>query len=280
MSPLEPVAPIHTIELFPPLSQELLAVLKSLRPADWSRPTACSRWTIKDVAAHLLGGNFGRLWPAEYRPAANSSPDPDYASLVEMIDRNNALWVDAAQRISPPLLIELLELTDHQLYDLFRSWPPEQPAKIPVAWAGESTSPTWFDIAREYTEKWLHQQHIRDAAGIPILIERRWLHPVLDTFLRGLPHTYRDVAAPEGTQVSIQITGPAGGDWTLTRDSSAWRLFRGQSPNPACSIAINQDLAWRLFTKGIRPEQAWNAIQIDGNETLSRQFLMLVSIMA
>ena len=62
-----------------------------------------------------------------------------------------------------------------------------------VAWAGDKQSPNWFDIAREYTEKWLHQQHIREAVGQPVLDERRWLFPVLDTFMRALPHVYRDI---------------------------------------------------------------------------------------
>ena len=34
-----------------------------------------------------------------------------------------------------------------------------------VAWAGEERSPAWFDVARELTERWHHQAHIRLATG-------------------------------------------------------------------------------------------------------------------
>ncbi len=87
-----------------------------------------------------------------------------------------------------------LEMTDPLLYQHFKALPPFEPAGVSVAWAGEAQSFNWFDIAREYTEKWLHQQHIREAVSRPVLAERRWLHPVLDTFMRALPYTYRGVA--------------------------------------------------------------------------------------
>jgi hypothetical protein len=114
---------------------------------------------------------------------------------LDLIDRGNAEWVQVARRISPEILIEFLELTDQRLYEHFKSLDPEQPAEITVAWASDDLPPNWFDIAREYTEKWLHQQHIREAVGQPILTGRDFLFPVLDTFLRGLPRAYRGVEA-------------------------------------------------------------------------------------
>ena len=65
-----------------------------------------------------------------------------------------------------------------------------------MAWAGESESQSWFDVARELTERWHHQQQIRLAAGAPPLDDPRWSGPVFETFLRALPFRYRDTAAP------------------------------------------------------------------------------------
>ncbi len=33
----------------------------------------------------------------------------------------------------------------------------------PVSWAGPEPAPVWLDVAREFTERWHHQQHIRAA---------------------------------------------------------------------------------------------------------------------
>lgn len=277
---MKPVEAIWTIELFPPLSSELLTVLKSLQPTEWAYPTACSPWTVKDVVAHLLGGNFGRLWKDSETSTASLYPDRDYNGLVALINANNELWVQAARRISPEILLELLDLTDRRLYAHFRNLAPYQPAKVAVAWAGDIQSPNWFDIAREYTEKWLHQQHIREAVGQPILQARKWLFPVLDTFLRGLPHTYRLLEAPDGTSVSLHITGEAGGQWTLRRENGFWRLFAGADSRAVCCVQLSQDLAWRLFTKGVTREDAHYQAHIEGDPTFGSQILHMISIMA
>ena len=273
------VEPVLTVELFPPLSRELLSVLRSLSRSEWDRPTACAQWSVKDVAAHLLGGNLGRLRGGEREPSSPETPTPTYAELVNLIDQENAEWVSAARRISPALLIEFLEITDEQLYQHFRSLPAEAQARIPVSWAGEGQSPVWFDVAREYTEKWLHQQHIREAVGQPLLTGQRWLFPVFDTFMRALPRTYSAVTALEGVRLTFHIEGEAGGDWTLVRQSGAWRLFSGASTKAAARVSLSQDWAWRLFTKGMEPEAARPHLQVEGDTALGPVVLNMVSIM-
>ena len=107
---LTPVTPIATAHLFPPLSAALLALLKALPPGDWDKATACAGWTVHDVVAHLLGGTLGRLTFGRDRQTAVRvhTAALSYAELVTFIDRQNATWVSASRRISPPLLIELL----------------------------------------------------------------------------------------------------------------------------------------------------------------------------
>ena len=279
---MKPVEPIFTVELFPGLSAELLRLLKSLPPTAWNRPTACPGWSVKDVVAHLLGGNLGRLsFGRDGLLGTKPKVAPgSYAELVDYINRLNAEWIDAARRISPSLLIDFLALTDPQLYDYFRALPAFESGGPAVAWAGDKQSPNWFDIAREYTEKWLHQQHIREAVGQPVLDERRWLFPVLDTFMRALPHVYRDISAAEGTAIGFRIAGEAGGDWSLLQQNGAWRLCAGTPQTAVSVVCLDQDVAWRLFTKGINPEIAQARIECEGDATLGIRILEMVCIMA
>ncbi len=279
---LHPVKPIQSVDLFSPLHEELLALLRQLAPADWQRPTPAPAWSVKDVAAHILDTDIRRL---AYQRDELAPPDPPwpitgYYDLVAYLNELNAQWVTAARRISPALLIQLLELICPQVHQLFKSLDLLAPAAVGVGWAGEQQSATWFDIAREYTEKWVHQQQIREAVGVPRLTSRRWLHPVLDTFLRGLPHAYRDVDASELTSVVVRITGEAGGTWSLIRQDSRWVLLSGNAPRAAAVVEIDQETAWRLFTKNLAPEAARSRTHIDGDEMLGRQLLMLVAIMA
>jgi hypothetical protein len=58
-----------------------------------------------------------------------------------------------------------------------------------VAWAGEAESKNWFHVARDYSEKWHHQQQIREAVGQTAeLLTPALYRPLLDTLLRDLPH--------------------------------------------------------------------------------------------
>jgi len=279
---IKPVEPIFVAELFCQVHGELLSLLRSLSDDDWSKPTAARQWVVKDIAAHLLDGDIRRLsYQRDKAPMVPpESPIESYRDLVAFLNQLNADWVKAAQRISPRLLIEFLEVTGSQVCELFKSLDLFAPALFGVAWAGEQESQNWFDIAREYTEKWHHQQQIRDAVGAPALTSRKWLFPVLDTFLRGLPHTYRDTKADEGASVSFIIAGEAGGVWTLKREDGAWKLYAGEGADSVCEVRTDQDTAWRLLTKGLSQEAAAARIEIIGDNRLGKPILGMLAVMA
>ncbi len=51
---------IETIELYPILDEKLVELLESLSPEEWNAPTIAGKWTVKDVAAHILDGCYLR----------------------------------------------------------------------------------------------------------------------------------------------------------------------------------------------------------------------------
>jgi len=289
---MKPIEPVFVTELFCQIHGELLSLLRSLSGDDWSKPTAVPQWVVKDIAAHLLDSDIRRIsYQRDKAPMvrpetpitlSSSAPTPsdEYRNLVDFLNQLNADWVRAAKRISPRLLIEFLEVTGARVCELFRSLDPFGPALFGVAWAGEQESQNWFDIAREYTEKWHHQQQIRDAVGAPPLTSRKWLFPVLDTFLRGLPHTYRDTQAEEGSSIVFMIAGEAGGEWTLKREGGAWELYAGESDTAVCRVRMDQDATWRLLTKGLSREDAATRIEIIGDHRLGEPILSMLAVIA
>jgi uncharacterized protein (TIGR03083 family) len=279
---MKPVEPIFVTELFCQIHGELLSLLRNLSGEDWDKPTAARLWAVRDIAAHLLDGDIRRLsYQRDKAPMVPpETPIENYRDLVNFLNQLNADWVRAARRISPRLLIEFLEVTGAQVCELFKSLDPFAPALFGVAWAGEQESQNWFDVARDYTEKWHHQQQIRDAVGAPALTDRRWLFPVLDTFLRGLPHTYRETQADDGSDVVFIIAGEAGGAWTLKREGGAWGLYTGESDSSVCEVRMDHDAAWRLLTKGLSREEAEARIEIAGDDRLGKPILGMLAVMA
>jgi uncharacterized protein (TIGR03083 family) len=278
---LRPPAPVLVVDRFAPLHAELIGLLRGLGADDWHRPTACALWSVVDIVAHLLDDDLRRLSFHRDRqpPPADVSID-GYASLVAFINRMNAEWVGVARRMSPRVLVDLLAVTGPWVEDLFRSIDPDAPAFWPVAWAGEEQSAHWFDVGRDFTERWLHQQQIRDAVGAAPLTGCEWLHPVLDLFVRALPFTFRDTPAAEGSTVRVSIEGPAGGDWTLRREAGSWRLYTGAAPEPSSIVTLSDDTAWRLFSKGLRPDAARARVRIGINEALGAVVLQALAVMA
>src|SRR2546428_798383 len=89
---------------------------------------------------------------------------------------------------------------------------------------------------------------------------RTWLGTSLvgisATSAYALPFTLHDAAAPIGAIVHLHIRGEAGGDWSLAREPAGWRLAIGAPATAAARVDIDQERAWRLFTKGITSGQA------------------------
>lgn len=273
--------PVETLHLFSVLDKMLIDLLRSLSPDDWQKPTLARLWTVKDITAHLLDGNV-RVEAAlqGYEPPPANIKINSYRDLVDHLNYLNATWVNAMKRMSPQLLIEQLQSTSEQYIKYMHSLDPFAPAKYSVAWAGEETSLNWFHIAREYTEKWHHQQQIRDAVGADGLFTRELFYPCADTFMYALPHSYRNVHAPLDTTIQITISGEAGGNWYLHKAPNGWQLFKTCSNFPVTAVNITPDTAWQMFTKALTPDEAENRAQITGDTQLAKAFFATVAVMA
>ena len=274
---------INTAGLFLPLQDELVALLRGLGESDWTRPTVAPRWAVKDVATHLLDTDLRRLSAHRdgYRPRSHDGAADvrGYDDILTLINDLNASWVETAGRLSPRVLIDLLEWTGPQVAHLFASLPPDATAHIAVAWAGEDASTNWMDVGREYTEKWHHQAQIRDAVGAPALDGRRWLAPVLELSMYALPHAFRDAEAERGSCLSVTIEGEAGGVWHIVKHDAAWKLREGEAAEAAARVRLDADTAWRLFFNALTREEAGRRIEAVGDEKLCAIFLSVRSVM-
>ena len=139
--------------------------------------------------------------------------------------------------------------------------------------------------------------------------EPRLFAPVLDTFVRALPHTYRGVDAATRTHVRLVIKGDSGGAWSLVRGNrpniqgtearrttgvrantddvaqpppavSPWNLYADTDTPPAATVTVDQETAWRLFTRGIDPATAREYARIEGDAELGEVALGAVAIIA
>jgi uncharacterized protein (TIGR03083 family) len=276
----EGVAPILCANLLRQVDGKLIRLLDSLAPREWDIQTIAPQWKVRDVAAHLLDTALRKLSMVRdgFYPEAFEIRSPQ--DLVALVNRMNREGVTVYRRLSPPVLIDLLKMACQQSAKFHESLDPFAPAAFAVSWAGETASLNWFDTARELTERWHHQQQIRLATNRPGIMTRDLYHPVLDCFLRGLPYLYRDVEAPAGTVVLLDISGDCGGRWLLSKGlaPARWDFTSLPAEHWASRVTIPQELAWRLFAKGLNPESARELIEIEGDRNLGEKILHLTAI--
>lgn len=272
---------IETLALFPILDTMLIELLTTLTKEEWNTQTVASLWKVKDVAAHLLDGNLRGLsisrdgYFGEKAENINS-----YEELVSFLNALNLIWTNAAKRLSPRILISLLKITSKEYTEHLQSLDPFGKAVFPVAWAGQDTSPNWFHIAREYSEKFLHQQQIRDAVGKQGIMTKELFHPFLDTFMYAFPYTFKNIEAENGTILSLKVTTDIGGQWNIVKTENGWSLDKNNYIESCAKITIDPDSAWKLFSKSYTSDQVIEKVEIMGNKKLAYHILKMVSVMA
>lgn len=273
-----PVEIPQTAELFPLMRAELLRVLRGLSDDQWNAPTACAGWSVRDVALHIVGDDVGLL--SGLRDADSPRGEfSTFADLVSFINARNGVWVEATRRMSRPVLLALLDFLGAQWAEYAASVDPAAPAG-PIGWTGNEHDPLGLHLARELTEYWMHHQHICEAVGVTSLKDAQFRQAVLGTFIHCLPRTYAETAAPEGTSIQVVITGTGGGAWQLVREADRWCLYAQTDLVPTSVVTLDADTAWKLFTKGLAPEEISARLHVDGDQRLGRVMETTIAIIA
>ncbi|GAA2796888.1 maleylpyruvate isomerase family mycothiol-dependent enzyme [Saccharopolyspora taberi] len=266
---------IDTRPLYPRERGLLLDLLSALPSADWDCPTVCPGWTVHDIVGHVLNDYLRRL--SGSRDGHRGAVFADDETLPAYLARTNEEFVRAARQCSPAVMTGLLAHLGPQLDELWAARDLDAPADLDVSWAADDRpSPAWLDIARDYTEFWVHQQQIRDAVERPGAEDPELMAPVIDTFMRALPHSLRDQDRPIGTAVGFTVTGPSGGDWLAVSTPSGWRL--GSGADLAARVTMDQDAFWRLATRGIPVEAARERSSAEGDRELVAAATSLLAI--
>lgn len=135
---LQALPPVYTASLFSPLHRELVTLLRGLDPQDWERP-AVGSWRKRDLAAHLLHGDFRELSSPRRLHDDIGGEKPSFDEVVNLIDADNATGVQFLGRLSPTLLTDLLDVTGRWVAELFAELDPQGVASTPVLGAGEQS---------------------------------------------------------------------------------------------------------------------------------------------
>ena len=263
--------PIDVRPLLPGEREDLLRLLTVLEQHDWSRASAVPGWSVKDLALHLLDGELGVLSRNRDGDTSGLIDAASHEALVKGLAAKNQRWIDGSQHLSPRVITDLLRWSGEQVSAYFSSVEPG--ASGHVSWASDESVPVWLDIAREFTERWVHQMQIRDALGTVDDYAAKYLSTVLRVFVWAFPHQYHPVAEP-GTEVGIDLE--SGGEWSLRcQGDRVWTLETPAATTPAAWARLGDDVAWRVLT-GAPYER--RHLEIDGPPDLVEPLLQVRAV--
>jgi len=247
--------PVDARPLMRAVRERLDALVADIDDADWRRSTVCPGWDVADLVAHLVGDDLGRL--SRTHDGAAGPPWRPGEDLPAYLDRINDEWVVALRRLSPAVLVSLLGAGGAEVLDLWDEAIGRDDLTGAVSWAGLDDGVGWMDHARDTTEYWIHEQHLREAVlrphGAPDEVAA-----VVDILARGLPFSLRAVEAPDGARVEVGATD-LGLDWAVDRRDGRW-WFAGHRPvapdvgggattPPFARVQGTGDAMWRRWSR-------------------------------
>jgi uncharacterized protein (TIGR03083 family) len=271
--------PADVRPLLPRERAALLDLLGPLTPEQWARPTVCLGWTVHHVTGHIVHGYLRKLSGLRdgHRGGYFAGPREELPAFLAQI---NGQFADLAVTLSPAVLIDLVAHYGPQL-DAMWAAADLTAAGSDVSWIVPGVpAPAWVDLGRELSELWIHQQQVRDAAGVAGGRDPELLRAVLDTLVRSLPRALAEVTAAPGATVTVEVTGDLSAAWPVVRDQDGWRLVPAADRGGAelARVRMPADLLWRVASRGVAPDEAAAAAELTGDQSAGRAALGLLSI--
>lgn len=213
---IAPLTPGQVAEAAAAELEACLALLKNLDDGDWPAPTDCAGWTVHELTAHLAGQYQDLANPAGYL-RRHRRGHRRYPALSRL-DAHNRQQIDDLGGRTGPELAAMLATTGPRAIRARRRVPglvrrqhigrlyPEEP--LP-----DDRLSYVLDVLG-LRDPWMHRIDLARAAGRPLLLGA---HDRLITaqVIADLARTW------DGPPLLLELTGPAGGRWTLGNNPPA-----------------------------------------------------------
>ena len=180
----------------------VVGLCEPLGAREWSLPTPCPGWSVKDIVAHLAG--IERTLQGRPQPAHDL---PDYPWLRNDVGRFMEVAIDV-RRPWPPdrVLAEFREVTQQRL-EALRAGELDPTTEV----TGPLGTPA--PLARMLTirvlDSWTHEQDLRAALGVPGGMTSPAAAVTRNLIVKSLPHVARKAGLAPGERVAIDVAAPS-----------------------------------------------------------------------
>ena len=192
-----------------------LALLRSLDESDWSRPTDCTRWDVRTVAAHVVTWAETMTIPQllsvqrRGRRLAREFDDGELSGMNEVLVR------ESENATGPYLVARLQRVVPRSVAARASVLPPMR--RLPVELTEGKVSLGFVNDHIYTRDTWIHRVDISRATAKPMV-----LTPDHDG--RIVEDIVADWAGRHGQPYHLVLGGPAGGDFSAGSGGEEHRL--------------------------------------------------------
>jgi uncharacterized protein (TIGR03083 family) len=211
---------------------EVKSVVSSLTDEEWSRPSGCAGWSVRDLVAHMS---------SNYKETVDPSPPP--AEPVQLpAERMMDLLVEPRKDwTNQQILAEYLDYCDKAV-DVLASFQDEPLASTVIPLADLGSYPM-HQLADAYAFD--HYCHLRiDLLAPRGPIERAVpaadatrIGPAVRWMITGMPQMQQNLGASLSAPIVLVLTGPGGGEWTIAPSGSDIVVTAGASDTAVATVS-------------------------------------------
>ena len=207
---IPPITPGQVAEVTTAELEASIALLSDLDDRDWAAPTDCAGWTVHDLTAHLVAQYQGLAKPSihlrRHHKAHRRYPD------LSRLDADNRQQIDDLGGRNGPELVAMLAAVGPKAIRARRRVPSlVRRQRISWMYPGEPLPDDRLSYMLDVLgprDAWMHRVDIARATGRPLVL-RSHDGVIVAQVITDLHRAWA------GPPALLELTGPAGGRWTL-----------------------------------------------------------------
>lgn len=214
VSTIRRIAHEEAMQLAAEENRRFLALLRQLNPADWLRATACTRWTVRDVAVHVIASAEAQASPLEFlRQAWQGRRLTSEIGGHHWVDGLNEAQLRTRNEWSPDGIPARWQRASAAALKA-RQRMPRSVRRLPLLPLGsmDGADLGWQPLAYLFDigftrDVWMHRLDICMATGRPV-------NPTSGHDGRIVEDIIAEWATLHSDSFALKLTGPAGGTFT------------------------------------------------------------------